>query len=62
MGIMVIGFVALILPTAESTDAEKSADERWRIVYGGYTLITNVLGIIFIIVFMQNPSLNDLIL
>ena len=62
MGIMVIGIIGLILPSADSSEAEKEENKTWRVVYGGYNLVMNVLGLLYILVFMQNPSVNDLIL
>ena len=57
MGVMVCGFVSLIMPESDAPVEDMIADETWRIVYGS-TLILQLLGTIFILFFMKYPSLN----
>lgn len=60
MGVMVCGFVSLILPANDADDSLMLSDETWRFVYGS-TLILQFFGMIFILFFMKNPSLNQLV-
>jgi hypothetical protein len=60
MGVMVCGFVSLIMPESDAPVEDMLLDETWRIVYGS-TLILQLLGTLFIFFFMKYPSLNQLV-
>ena len=60
LGIMICGFVSLMLPLSDSPLEERKENESWRIVYG-FTLVAQVFSILFIVLFLKHPSLNSLI-
>ena len=59
-GYMATGWVSHVLPSYDSPKEEILVDMSWKIVYG-WTIILQIIGILFTLVYLQNPSLNSLI-
>ena len=59
-GFLGTGWISYILPEHDAPLEERLKDKSWKIVYG-WTIILQLIGIPFILIFLKNPSLNFLI-
>jgi hypothetical protein len=61
LGLVAAGWVNMILPDPAATNEElMKQDNYWKVVYG-FKIVPQIVGIIFSLIYLKNPSLNLLI-